>query len=126
MQAEIQSRIDRVLQEQQKENKASEPVEADLAVELGCAEEVEQLLQTKARISQFSIQFTLTGRGLKSAELNRPSQFQLSAKFVYRKSPKHPLPVKSSLKSLATASTTECCVESLEGGEYHIQYTPTV
>ena len=120
MQAEIQSRIDRVLQEQQKEDKAPEPVKADLAVELSCAEEVEQLLQTKAKISQLRIQSTLTGRGLQSAGLYKPSQFKLSAKFSNGRSPGGGAVlvksiVKSSLKSLSAGSTTECHVESLVG-----------
>ena len=56
MQAEIQSRIDRVLQEQQKEGKAVEPVEeADLGVELSCVEELKQLCQTKARITRLPV-----------------------------------------------------------------------
>ena len=45
--------------------------EVDIGVELSCAEDLKQLCQTKARITKLPIECTVTGEGVKTAEINR-------------------------------------------------------
>ena len=77
MHTEIQSRINREI-EQQKEGKDLKPVEeVDLGVEVNCAEDLKQLCQTKAKITRLPIDaVTVIGEGAGSAEVNKASQYQ--------------------------------------------------
>ena len=116
MHAELQSLIDTAIQQQQEGGKKLEPVEeADLAVEVSCAEELKQLCQTRATITK---KCTLTQQ---NAEVNKPCRAVLKA-------PGKPTisTVLAHLKSLVNGSTVQCQVESVEDGEFCIQYTPSV
>ena len=60
MHGDIQSRIDREPKEHQKEGRSLAPVEeVDIGVEVSCAEDLHQLIQTKAKIIQLPIKFSL-------------------------------------------------------------------
>ena len=129
MHAEIRSRI-REIEEQQKEWKDLEPVEeVDLGVEVNCAEDLKQLCQTKAKITRLRIdaaKCTVIGEGLKSAEVKKPSQFEVIPLLSNGRPPKQACVVACSLKSLADDTITQCQVELIEGNKYCIRYTPTV
>ena len=130
MHAEIQSRI-RKIEEQQKEWKYLEPVEevVDLGVEVNCAEDLKQLCQTKVKITRLHIDATkcaVIGEDLKSAEVKKPSQFEVIPLLSNGRAPKQACVVACSLKSLADDSIAQCQVEPIEGNKYRIQYTPTV
>ena len=129
MHTEIQSRIDKEIEEQQKEGKNLEPVEeVDLGVEVNCAEDLKQLCQTRAKMIQLPIDATVIGEEAGSAEVNKESQyhFQLFPKLSNGRPPKQACVVASSLKSLVGDTITQCQVELIEGNKYRIQYTPTV
>ena len=130
MHTEIQSRINREIEEQQKERKDLEPVEeVDLGVEVNCAEDLKQLCNTKAKAIQEHIDpanSTVTGEKAGSADVNKTSHFQLFAKLSNGRPTKRACTVTCSLKSLVNDSTTKCQVELIEGNKYCIQYTPTV
>ena len=130
MHAEIQSRINRAIEEQQKERKDLEPVEeVDLGVEVNCAEELKQLCQTRAKITRLPIDAaicTVLGEGLKSAEVNKQFQFEVLPLLSNGKPPKRSCVVACSLKTLADDTVSQCQVELIEGSKYRTQYTPTV
>ena len=68
----------------------------------------------------------ITGEGVKSAEVNRMSEFRVVTALSNEKPNKQPGVVECRLHSLAKDSTTKCTVNLIQGGEYHVQYTPTV
>ena len=128
MHAEIQSRINREIEEQLKHH--LEPVEeVDLGVEVNCAEDLKRLCQTKAKIVQLPIdaaKSTVIGEG--TAEVDKASlyHFKLFAKLPNGTPTKQTCAVTCSLKSLADDTITQCQVEQVEGNEYRVQHTPTV
>ena len=76
MHTEIENLIYR---EYSKEGRSLEPVEeVDIGVEMSCSEDLKQLCQTKARITQLPIDPTkciVTGKGMKAAEINKASYY---------------------------------------------------
>ena len=126
MHVEMQSRIDREIQEQQKEGENLAPVEeVDMGVEVSCAEDLKQLCLTRAKIMQLAIEHAVTGEGVESAEVNKMSEFRVMTTLSNGKPTKQPGIVECRLDSLAKDSTTKCTVDLVQGG-YCVQYTPTV
>ena len=130
MRVEMQSRIDREIQEQQKEGENLAPVEeVDMGVEVSCAEDLKQLCLTKAKIMQLPIDTTkcmIIGEGVKSAEVSNMSEFRVVTALSNGRPTKQLVVVECRLHSLAKDSTTKCTVNLIQGGEYRVQYTPTV
>ena len=126
MRVEMQSRIDREIQEQQKEVENLVPVEeVDMGVEVSCAEDLKQLCLTKAIILELAIEHTVTGEGVKSAEVSKMAEFRVVTALSNGKSTKRAGVVECHLHSLAKDSITNCKVNLIQGGEYRVQYTPT-
>ena len=129
MRVEMQSRIDREIQEQQKEGENLEPVEeADMGIDISCGKDLKQLCLIKAKLIQFAdaTKCVVTGEGVQSAEVSKTSEFRVVTKLSNGKPTKLPVVVECHLKSLASTSTTKCTVGLVEDSEYRIQYTPTV
>ena len=129
MRVEMQSRIDREIQEQQKERENLEPVEeADMGIDISCGKDLKQLCLIKAKLIQFAdaTKCAVTGEGVKSAEVSKISEFRVTTKLSNGKPTKLPVVVECHLKSLANTSTTKCTVGLVDDCEYRIQYTPTV
>ena len=128
MRVEMQSRIDREIQEQQKEgeNLALIVEEVDMGVEVSCAEDLKQLCLTKAKTMQLPIDALITGEGIESAEVSKMSEFRVVTALSNGKPTKQPGVVECRLHSLAKDSTTKCTVNLIQGGDYRVQYTPTV
>ena len=127
MRVEMQSRIDREIQEHQKEGGNLAPVEeVDMGVEVSCVEDLKQLCLTKAKIVQLPIEALITGEGIESAEVSKISEFRVVTALSNGKPTKKPGVVECRLHSLAKESTTKCTVNIIQGGEYRVQYTPTV
>ena len=117
MHVELQSLIDRAIQERQEGGRSLEPVEeADMSVEVSCAEQLKQLCQTKAKI----IDRCTIMSSQQNAEVGKPSQV------VVKTATKRAHVIRSHLKSVADGSTIQCQVEPVKGGEYRVQFTPTV
>ena len=108
-----------------------EPVEeADIGVELIPAKDLKLFCQTNSKIAPLPVDATkcvLTGKGVKSAEVNITSEFRVFAKLSNGKPTKKTCSVRSNLKSLSPIanSNIECQVDRIQG-EYRFQYTPTV
>ena len=128
MHAELQSRIDRVIEEQQKTGSSLEQMEeVDATVDVSFAEELEQLCQTKARLTLIpldSVKCTMVDKGAENVEVGKSSEVTvlISQKLTVQK----PV-VECHLKSLVDGSSSNLCkVDPIKGHEYRIQYTPTV
>ena len=90
--------------------------QVEVRVETRCAEALEQLCQTRAKI------VTLTIKELASdAEINKIPEVGVS---IYLSKPD--TQVNCHLNSLYNGSLTKCNVKEIGPGEYCIQYTPTV
>ena len=127
MHAEIKSRIEREIKEHHKEGRSLEPVEeVDIGVEVSCAEELKQLCQTKAKITQIPIECKVEGEGVKTAEINKLSELSVIVKLSDGKNMKQKYGVDCHLKTLANGSTVKCKVDLIQDNEYLIQYTPTI
>ena len=123
MHAEIKSCIEKEIEEHCKKKKNLKPVEeVDIEVEVNCAKDLKQLLKTNAKITVCNIdptKCTLTGEGMKSAEVNKECGFSLAPNTEQK------CAVNGHLKSFLNGTIIKCCVDRREGNEYHISYTPT-
>ena len=130
MHVELQSRIDRAIEEQQKAGNSLEPVEeVDVTVDVSFAEELKQLCQTKARITQIPLdpsKCTVVCKGAENAEVGKSSEVTVLANLANGKPTKQKCVVECHLKSLVDGSSGKCKVDRVKGHEYRIQYMPTV
>ena len=86
-------------------------------------------IQSRAKITQLPIDAAkcmVTGEGLKSAEVNKPSQFEVLPLLSNGRPTKQACVVACTLKCLVDDTITQCKVELIEGNKYRIQYTPTI
>ena len=128
MHAEIQSQINREIEEQQKHH-LELVEEVDLGVEVNCAEDLKRLCQTKAKITRLPIdaaKSTVIGGGTVEVDKASLYHFKLFAILPNGRPTKQACAVTCSLKSLADDTITQCQVELVEGNEYRVQHTPTV
>ena len=124
MYAELQSRINRVIEEQQKAGNSLEPVEkSDVAVDVNSFEKLKQLCQTTPGIIRIPLETTVTFEGAENAEVGKTSQVTVVAN---GKPTKQKCVIECHLKSLVDGSSNKCKVDLIKGHEYRIQYTPTV
>ena len=123
MHAELACQIQREVEEHEEGVVSLEPVdEVDIGVEVRCAEALQQLCQTKAKLTQLSIapaKCTVSGEGAKAAVLNTISEASLTTTKIKCK-------VDCHLKSLSNGSIIKCNVDQTGARNYSIQYTPTV
>ena len=127
MHAEIKSRIEREIEEHSMEGRSLEAMEEmDIGVEVSGAEELKELCQTKARVTQISIECTVEGEGVKTAEINKLSELSVIVKLSDGKNVKQKYDVDCHLKTLANGYTVKCRVDLIKDNEYFVQYIPTV
>ena len=120
MHAEIGSRIQEEIEGQGQPGRIIPPVEqAEVGVEVRCAEALEQLCQTIARIVECPI--IKVNKVAIKAEINEISEVRMS---IFSNKPD--TQVYCRLISLCSGSLIECDVQEIGAGEYCIQYTPTV
>ncbi len=131
MHTEIKKRIEQEIEEQSQSGRNTEPVEeADMGVEVGCVEALQQLCQDKAKITRLDIdpaQCTVRGEGVKSAMVIQMTNLTVVTRLANNKiTRRRTCRVTGQLKSLCEGSVVECEVEPSGPGQYRIQYTPTV
>jgi DNA-binding beta-propeller fold protein YncE len=119
--AEIQSTIKREIAEK-KYDILYAIEEADIGVEVDCAEDLKQLCQRKAKLTQL-IGVTVSGEGLESAEVNKMSEFNITANVGDGQHMKRKLYIECFVKSLLSGSIIEC---EFQTSKHCVQYTPTV
>ncbi len=130
MHTEIKKRLEQEIQKWSQRSNMEPVEEADLGVEVGCVEALQQFCQDKATIIRLSInptKCTVEGKGAEIAVVNQMTNLTLVARLanntVTRRSTCR---VTGQLKSLCEGPVVECEVEPSGPGEYRIQYTPTV
>ena len=124
MHSEIRSSMQGEEDEHSKSGKIELTEEADMGVEVRCAEALQQLCQTNANITQLALdpaQCTVRGEGVETAEVHQTAEVTLTTKLINSKTE-----VVGQLKSLYDGSVVKCDVDQSGPGEYRIQYTPTV
>ena len=128
MHADIKSQIKCVIEEHDKADRIMKPVEeADMGVEVRCAEALQQLCQNKlTQLVLDPAQCTLSGEGVKTAEVHQTAEVTLTTKLTNNKISRCSAKVLGQLKSLYNASVVKCDVDQSGPGKYRIQYTPTV
>ena len=130
MHAEIRRRIEREISEHGKSRRSLDPVEeADMRVEVTCAETLQQLCKTQANIVQLPIdpaKCTVIMKDSTKHEVNITFNATLVTRFSSNKISRRNCKVSCSLKSLCNNVITKCKVGQTGAGKYSIQYTPTV
>ena len=124
MHSEIRSSRQGEEDEHSKSGKIELAEEADMGVEVRCAEALRQLCQTNTNITQLALdpaQCTVRGEGVETAEVHQTAEATLTTKLINSKTE-----VVGQLKSLYDRSVVKCDVDQSGPGEYCIQYTPTV
>ena len=126
MHADIQRQFDRVIAEQQC-NQLHPVDEADIGVEVSCAEELRQLCQIRAKVTTLATEVTPIGEGKLLAVVDETSELRVTATLSNGKRRKCKLPLNCHLKSLASGSVTKCKLEESNiENEYCIWYRPKV
>ena len=121
MQDEISSRIKCQVEEHNKHDQNMEPVEeANMRVEVRCAETLQQLCQTQAKILQLLKKVDLATEN----EVNVTSEAFLTT--WNSKKTKRKLDFNAQVKSLYNGSIINCTVNKTGPITYSIRYTPTV
>ena len=124
MHAEIKSRIEKEIK---KRKNLELDEEVDIRVEVNCANNLKQLLKTNAKITVCidPTQCTISGEGMKSAEVSKECGFSLIPKLTNGKRTKRECAVDCHLKLLVNGTIVKCHVDRREDNEYRISYTPT-
>ena len=127
MDTEIRKTTQQKIQEHSKSGRSLEPVEeADMAVEVSCAEVLQQLCLTQANITTAVDPAKCTVDLTAPAEVGKPYVGTLATRLSNGKPNNRKCKVTCHMKSLYNGVTTDC-VEDKDGpGRYSIQYTPTV
>ena len=129
MDTEIRKTIQQKIQEHCKSGRSLEPVEeaeADMAVEVTCAEALQQLCLTQANVTPYIDPAKCTVDLTASAEVGKPYVGTLTTRLSNGKPNDRKCKVTCHIKSLYNGITTDCVIGKDGPGRYSIQYTPTV
>ena len=130
MHAEIRRQIEREIDECSKSGRSLEPVEeADMGVEVRCAEALQQLCQTQANIIQLHIdpaKCTVIMEVDNIPEVNKLCGATLAVRRTNNQLTNRNCDITSQIKSLYNGGITDCKVSSAGSGQYSMKYTPTV
>ena len=124
--AEIGSRIKQEIEEHKSGRNLTPVEEADLGVEVRCAEALEHLFQTQAKITQLPVSLVIN-RISSKAEVNHLSEVILyTSKFCNNKQINRALHIDCHLKSLHNASPITTNIKDIGADQYQVQFTPTL
>ena len=127
MDTEIRKTIQQKIQEHSKSGMSLEPVEeADMAVEITCAEALQQLSLTQANITTAVDPAMCTVDLAAPAVGGKPYVGTLTTRLSNGKPNNRKCKVTCHIKSLYNGVTTDCVIDKDGPGRYSIQYTPTV
>ena len=123
MHKQIGRQIKRGIEEHGPPGRITVPVEqVDIGVEVRCAEALEQLCQTTAKIVQLPVNIVVEGVA-SEVEVNMISEISVCITFNNHATTRN---VECNLKCVYSEAVTECYIMEVEKGKYRIQYTPTV
>ena len=127
---QLLNRIDEETKKHQQSSGELEPVkEADIVVEVWCAEELRKLCRKKAIVMKSPVdpaKSIVQEDGIKSAEVNKLSKVTLHTVSPNGKPQKKPVVVKAKLTTISSGSVIEAKVKQGQSGTYEIEYTPCV
>ena len=130
MHAEIRNRIEQEIDERSKSGRSLEPVEeADMGVEVRCAEALQQLCETQANIIQLRIdpaKCTVTMEIDTIPEVNKLCGAALAVRLTNNQLTNRNCAITSQIKSLYNGVITDCKVSSAGSGKYSMKYTPSL
>ena len=127
MDNEIRKTIQQKIQEYGKSGRSLEPVEeADMAVEVACAEAFQQLCLTQANITTAVDPAKCTVDLTTPAEVGKPYVGTLTTRHSNGKPDSRLCKVTCHINSLYNGVTNYCVIEKDGPGRYSILYTPTV
>ena len=127
MDTEIRKTIQQKIQEHSKSGMSLEPVEeADMAVEVTCAEDLQQLCLTQANITPYIDPIKCTVDLTAPAEVGKPYVGTLTTRLSNGKPNNRKCKVTCHIKSLYNGATTDCAIDKDGPGRYSVLYTPTV
>ena len=124
MYSEIENQIGEI-EGQLEESKSQEQEEADLGVEVNCAE-FKQLLHAKTKIFQLPVDVDIAGVEAKSTQVGKMFEFTVSTVLPDGKPTKKKCALECYLKSLASGKNVKCHINLVNGSKYHLQYLPEV
>ena len=124
---ELRKTIQQKIQEHSKSERSLEPVEkADMAVEVTCAEALQQLCLTHANITTAVDPAKCTVDLTAPAEVGKPYVGTLTTRLSNGKPDYRKCKVTCHIKSLCNGVTTDCVIVKDGPGRYNIQYTHNV
>ena len=128
MHAEMRKTIKKKIEEHSKSGRSLEPVEeADMGVEVRCAEALQQLCQTRAIITKLPIDPANCRVHLEeSAEVGKKFKGTLITRLSDNTPTNRTCKVSGQVKYLHDGIITACNIDNDGLGRYSIQYTPTV
>ena len=128
--AEIRRRIEREIDERSKSGRSLEPVEeADMGVEVRCAEALQQLCETQTNIIKLRIdpaKCTVTMEVDNIPEVNELCGATLAVRLSNNQLTNRNCEITSQIKSLYNGVITDCKVSSAGSGKFSMKCTPTV
>ena len=120
--AEIASRIKQEIEEHKLGRNLTPVEEVDVGVEVRCAEALEHLFQTQAKITQLPVSLVSS-----KAEVNHLSEVILhTSKLCNNKQTRRALQKGCHLKSLLNASPITTNIKDIGANQYQVQFTPTL
>ena len=127
MYAEMRKTIEHKIEEHSKSGRSLEPVEeADMGLEVRCAEALQQLCQTQANIIKTIVPAKCTVHLEETAEVGKILKGTLITRLSNSKQAKRNCKVSCQMTSLYNGVITDCIIDGNGSGRYSIQYTPAV
>ena len=124
--AEIGSRIKQEIEEHKLGRNLTPVEDVDVGVEVRCAETLEHLFQTQAKITQLPVSLVIN-RISGKAEVNHLSEVILyTSKLFNNKQTRRALQIDCHLKSLLNASPITTNIKDIGADQYQVQFTPTL
>ena len=125
MHAEMRKTIEHKIEEHSKSGKSMEPVEeADMGVEVRCAEALQHLCQTQANIIKTIDPAKCTVHLEETAEVGKIFKGSLITRLSNSKQAKRNCKVSCQMTSLYNGVITDCIIGGNGSGQYSIQCTP--
>ena len=124
--AEFGSRIKQEIEEHKSGKNLTPVEEVDVGVVVRCAEALEHLFQTQAKITQLPDSLVIN-RISSKAEVNHLSEVILhTSKLCNNKQTRRSLHIDCHLKSLLNASPITTNIKDIGADQYQVQFTPTL
>ena len=132
--AEVMSRVDKEMHDQQDTERQLEPVEeVDLGVELTCEEDLKQLCEEKSNVARLSLdpsRCSVVMGGVDGAEVNKMAEVQVIPRLSNGKPTRQACVVECCLRSLSNTSVTsaqrcDIIAPTTKENVYRVRFTPT-